>query len=420
MKAFLAMLACSLILLPAAWAAEAQATNGAYVVRAIQDVLEVLKQQKLAFDAGDAARAAVDAVVKAADPKGRVLTADDVKKLKEQDTGIFYEAGIRIATSNGVATISEIRKDTPAATLGIEVGDVVEQMDKGDISALKPQEITELLRGEPDKTVVLKLKGTNGASREVEVKRSAVEAGAIQLSEEFPANLCYLKLNGLYERSGKEIVSTLRAWATAARAGVVIDLRGAGGSDLPSAADVAGLFAESGSLLFALRDAQDQDLEVHKSTSGLPLDMPAMVLVDGRTRGAGEVLAAALAGSVKGAMLIGAPTAGDPAVRDLLTLPDGNTLYLVTRRLVVADGTSYDGREGVKCDLAVEEPMAREEYEPAEELAGKQEVSEEVMEHRRLRERVRGDEPLRRAVDILLGLKALDIRASGHPENPSD
>ena len=56
----------------------------------------------------------------------------------------------------------------------------------------------------------------NGAAREVEVKPDPVQAPAIQTAEELPANLCYLRLNGIYARSGKDIVSALRGWACAA------------------------------------------------------------------------------------------------------------------------------------------------------------------------------------------------------------
>lgn len=417
MKTFLATLA-SILLAAATFAVDVPGTNP--VVQAVAGVLQVLDKEGLTLDAEAAAKAAVDAIVKSADPKGRVLSPEAAARMRDESKGVFCEVGIRVGVSNGVASVSEVRKGTPAEAAGLEVGDVIEEMDKGDISGLKPQEITELLRGQADKTVVFKLKGTNGVSRGVEVKRGAVEAGAIQQAEEFPADLCYLRLNGLYERSGKEVMSTLRRWAAAGRSGVVIDLRGAGGLDLASAADVAGLFTESGAMLFSLRDAQDQDLNVYKSSSSLPLDMPAMVLVDEGTTGASEVLAAALAGSVKGAMLIGAATSGDPAVRGMVALPDGSLLYVMARRLVVADGTRYDGREGVKPDLVVEEPAARVEYVPEPAPTGKQEISEQEKEHKRLRERIRGDEPLRCAVDVLLGLKALDIRATGRPENPAD
>ena len=119
-------------------------------------------------------------------------------------------------------------------------------------------------------------------------------------------------------------------------------------------------------------------------------------------------------------MLIGLSTSGDPLVREVVDLPNGEHLYLASKRLVVADGTIYDGWEGVKPDLTVEPTAAPAiDYEPEPPEDGKKESSDEEKEDKMLRERVRGDETLRRAVDILLGLKALNIRGVKRVENPT-
>lgn len=277
---------------------------------------------------------------------------------------------------------------------------------------LRLWEIRELLRGPRDASVKFKVRGTNNVSREVELKRTPVELQAVQAADELGMGLCHLKLNGLFAGSGKEIVSVLRGWSASGRAGVVIDLRGAGGGDVASAAEVASLFASPGTLLFSFRNSQDQDLDVHKAPAGVPLNVPAMVLTDERTEGAAEVLAAALAGSARGVMLIGTSTRADPMVRDAVNLPDGQQLYVVTKRLLVADGKSHNGREGVKPDIVVDSAMAAaEEYVPDTPAAGaKAELTAEEKEAKALRERINGDTTLRRAVDVLLGLKALNIR----------
>ena len=391
------------------------------VVEAVKQVVTVLQKYGLPFDAREACDAAVDAVIQVADPQGRLMSDADIAQMAEENKGILYEVAIRLALTNKAFVISEVKEESAAEKAGLKAGEIVQELDKGNIAGLKLWEVAELLRGPPDQTVLLKVQDTNGTAREIEVKRDPVEAGAIQIAEELPANLCYLKLNGVFERSGKDIVSTMRGWAETGRAGVVLDLRGAGGADAQSVEDTASLFAESGALLFAFRDAQDQDLGVYKSKSSLLLNMPAMVLIDEETRGASEVLAAALAGSSRGVMLIGSVSSGDPLVREVQELPGGAHLYLASRRLVVADGKIYNGSEGVTPDLVVA-PMAvpASEYEPEPSTEGQKELSSEEKEDKLLRERVRGDETLRRAVDVLLGLKALNIRGVERAENPTN
>ena len=390
------------------------------VVQAVKDVVVVLQKHGLPFDARKACNAAIDAVIQVADPQGRLMSDADIRRMAEEDKGICYEAGIRVSLTNKTFVISEVREGSAAEKADLRVGEILQEIDKGNIEGLRLSEVQELLRGQADQAVSVKVQDTNGVAREIEVKLDPVEAGAVGIAEELPANLCYLKLNGIYGRSGKDIVSLLRGWAETGRAGVVIDLRGAGGADAQSVADTAGLFAESGSLLFAFRDAQDQDLGVYRSNSSLLLNIPAMVLIDEETRGAAEVLAAALAGSTRGVMLIGSVSSGDPLVREVQELPDGSHLYLATRKLVVADGKSYNGSEGVKPDLVVAPAAAPDnEYEPEPPVDPVRELSSEEKEDRLLRDRVRGDETLRRAVDVLLGLKALNIRGVENAENPT-
>jgi carboxyl-terminal processing protease len=390
------------------------------VVQAVKEVVNVLQKYGLPFDAREACAAAVGAVIQAADPRGRLMTEADIAQMKEENKGILCEVGIRLAWTNQAFVIREVTQESAAEKAGLKTGEIVQEIDKGNIASLKPAEVGALLRGPINQKVLLKIRDTNSATREVEVKRDPIEVGAILVAEELPANLCYLKLNGIFERSGKDIVSTMRGWAETGRAGVVMDLRGAGGADAQSAADAASLFAESGALLFTFRDAQGQDIGAYKSNSSLPLNMPAMILIDEETRGSSELLAATLAGRRRGAMLIGSVTSGDPLVRDVLDLPDGDHLYLASKRLVVADGRIYTGSEGVKPDLIVAPTAAPEiDYEPEPVTDGKKEISDEEKEDKLLRERIRGDETLRRAVDVLLGLKALNIRGVERAENPT-
>ncbi len=391
---------------------------GAAVGEAVRDAVAALEKQGLSPKADEAVAAAVSAVARTADPLSRMLTAEEAERMKEEQRGVFHEVGIRVRLTNGTAVIAEVLPETPAAEAGLAAGDVVESMDKGPVSGMSLGGIRELLRGPEDASVLLGLRGTDGAVREVDVGRSAVEAGAVQVADDLSPALGYVKLNGLFHRSGKDVVAALRGAASAGQAGLVLDLRGAGGRDLDSVVDVASLFGRAGAMLFAFRDAQGQDLRVYSAEAATPLGIPVMVLMDDGTHGSAEVLAAVLHGSTQGAMLIGTPSRGDPAVREAVDLPGGRKLYMVTRRLVTADGEVYDGRAGVKPDLDLSSAalFGGSTYEAEPDPDAQPEVVEEDQEARRLRDRTRGDGALQRAADVLMGLKALNTRASGRTQ----
>ena len=144
-----------------------------------------------------------------------------------------------------------------------------------------------------------------------------------------------------------------------------------------------------------------------------PLRMPLMVLVDEETTGAAELLAAVLAGSVQGAMIIGRETAGDPLIREPVSLPTGGYALLAKRQIRTGDGTVYDGAGGVAPDVTITDAALDETvYEPEAPVLRKgKTLSDEEKEDKALRERTRNDTYLRRATDVLLGLKALGYGA---------
>ena len=130
-------------------------------------------------------------------------------------------------------------------------------------------------------------------------------------------------------------------------------------------------------------------------------------------RRAAELLAAALAGSVKGAMIIGRETSGDPMIREPVPLPAGGYVLLAKRQIKTADGTVYAGANGVAPDVAITDAALDETvYEPEAPVLRKGKTpTDEEKEDKALRDRTRNDTYLRRATDVLLGLKALGYGA---------
>jgi carboxyl-terminal processing protease len=343
--------------------------------------------------------------------------------LEDQATGHVYDTGIRVAYTNGEPIVVSVEADSAAAEAGVSPPHAVLELDgqsaraaglsflRGRLCSREPGEVRLRLQ-DPDED----------APREFRVEKRRVRRDAIELREELPLDLAYLSLNGLFEGSGTRVADALRSWSESGRYGAVLDLRGASGRDTASAAEIVSLFAGPDETLFSFRDAAGEVVETYRGGAGEPLGIPLMVLVDEHTIGASEVLAAALAGSGRGAMLLGARTAGDPAIRERIDLPGGEEVYLTTRRLVIGNGAAYTGGQGVKPDvLVVERDRSYRDYEPPPSpLGDRRETAEDEEQTRRLRQRIRGDVALTRAVDVLLGLKALDIHGFGFTPSSSD
>lgn len=379
------------------------------LVADLNTILAILEAKQITVDPAAARRAVYECIARTTDPEARLMSTQEYDHLREEQQGLDYHLGIRLTMSNATPCIHAIDSERP----DLRVGDLIVAVGNRAMTNLTLVQASRLLRGHTNETLQLTLLRPGAGLTTVSVTSALSPVRAIEVAEKLPQNIAYLKLNGLYKDAGRELVSVLRGWAETGRFGFVLDLRGADGDDLASVIPAASLFATGGSLLYALRDLDDQDLNVAKASEGDPLDTPVMVLVDERTAGAAEVLAAALSDSVRGALLLGTPTGGDAMVREALPLPQGELLYITTRRLVTADGEVYAGSVRVQPDIVVDPRTPDGPDFEHEAGPDRREVLEVELGDRALRDRIRGDAALKRAIDVLLGLKALNIRAGG-------
>lgn len=229
----------------------------------------------------------------------------------------------------------------------------------------------------------------------------SVESGVVSDFEAWPEGVSYLKITGLTAGGGKEVLGHLRALAGGS--GVIVDLRGSAGSDLESVVALASPFYQAGVPLFRVESLSGALLETRVAEADEPLACPLMALVDGETCCASEILAALWSGR-EGVMLLGEGTRGDTRLRELLSMPDGRSAYMATRRLVPC--SSRDGFRGVRPDIEV--GMGQGDGTPLVHVPGHgRPLSEKSVQDRSLMMRVDGDPVLRRGVDILLALRAL-------------
>jgi len=252
----------------------------------------------------------------------------------------------------------------------------------------------------------------------------------IEKAEAWPEGIYYLKLRGLYDGGGEEVVQRLGEWTETNRTGVVFDLRGAEGDSLASVDAIAGLIAATNTPLYAVRNVSNEVVDVHHAAEGGParFTVPLVLLVDGETSDASEVLAAALK-DCRGVLLIGAPTRGDAALRELIPLSETEVLYVATRRVVPARGREYD-EVGVEPDIALPAAETKGATAPPLRTRRRRPLSEKAERDAELIRRVADDGALSRAADVLFGLKALDVRprpcvtaddpVDGEPVLPAD
>lgn len=246
---------------------------------------------------------------------------------------------------------------------------------------------------------------------------TACDGGAITggfRAAEWPEGLAYLRIDDLQANSGRAAATQLVAWAAAGRSGAIMDVRGAGGCSLASVEDLAGLFAPAGAPLCRVQFAPGDSGGVRQAGAATErlTHMPVMLLIDGQTRDACAVLAAAWRGR-PGVMIIGTPTRPEPRAREIIPLSDGEAVYIATGW--VMDVAKDGGRmPSVTPDIAVSatETNALRSLPPT---VIEKRTSEKALQDMVLMKNVAGDACLTRATDVLLGLKAVGERGVALP-----
>lgn len=356
---------------------------------------------------GDEDRAPLyECVARVIDPQARLFTAADLEHWQNEQAGVDYHSNIHLTISNAAPLIVSV---PDALEDQLRAGDRILSIQGTPTTNVTLGDALRLLRGHAAGGADLVVARGADAPVTVRVERVLSPLPLFELAETWPREIGYARVNGLGADSGKQILEKLREWAGAAFAGGILDLRGADGADVASAAQIASAFASPGSSLFSFLDRAGNSVTNYQAVGTAAIDLPVMLLVDEHTSGAAEALAAAAADSLRGVLVIGRETAGDPAIREPLPLAGGYAVYIATRRLVTGDGAVFDGLSGVKPTVNLPAGPGKIEYEP-EVLPDRRIRLDEEDSDLALRDRIRGDAVLQRAVDVLLGLKALNIR----------
>lgn len=394
------------------------------MIGGVAEIGKILENNRVVYTPETLKSNVMEAVVKAVDPKGgAILTKEEAARRTDESKGLFYGVGCKIKIKDKWPLIVESVSNSPAFAAGLRATNLIVKIGNRSTEGLSLDEVVRLLRGNKEEALELTIRdetaagNTNAAEpiRTVKLTRSNIQTPVTGTMETWPHGIGYLKVNGLYTNSGAIIADQFNIWRTNGCFGVILDIRSADGTDLASAAEVASLFASKGETLFTLRDGHNKVISAYLAESVQPLDKPLMVLIDKDTSGAAEVLAGLFSNS-KGAMLIGEATRGDDRVRDIIPLSNDRVLYIATQRIELSKGPSYY-QCGVAPHVRVTQTNApaTQETEFADEepdiFAVSSDIAEQERQDRALNKRIDGDMTLRRAADILLGLKALDFKA---------
>jgi carboxyl-terminal processing protease len=282
-----------------------------------------------------------DEVFNHLDPYSRYVPPDAAAVEREHRRG---EAGIGVTLAGrpGALSIATVVTEGPADAAGIRPGDRVIAIDGAALGRVDAARALDRLNGEENTVVTITLRGRDGRARRLALTRVLVPADTVSASRD--ADLLLLQVSGFTASTALRLQHEIdKALARNPQPhGVVFDLRGNRGGLLAQAVDAANLVLTGGLIGTTVGRNPQADHEWVAQGNDIADGLPIVVLVDGRSASAAEVLAAALLDDGR-AVVVGSATLGKGLVQTVGPMPDGGELFVTWSRVLAPDGWPLQG-----------------------------------------------------------------------------
>ena len=283
----------------------------------------------------------ITAMLRNLDPYTEYYPESNTDELKMMTTGKYAGIGsvIRFHKKKNTTVIAEPYEGLPAAKSGLMIGDLILSIDGTDIHGMSTDSVSDLLRGAAGTKVKLEIdRPGEKKKRKVEITRESIALPPISYYGMRNGNVGYILLESFTENCARDMRRAIVALKKEGATAFIIDLRDNGGGLLNEAVDIVNLFIPKGVTIVTTKGKTKQANSTYK-TSKEPLDTesPLVVLVNGQSASAAEIVAGALQ-DLDRAVIIGSRTYGKGLVQTTRQMPGGSYLKLTTSKYYIPSG----------------------------------------------------------------------------------
>jgi len=305
-----------------------------------------LDPKKMYFGAIKGMVAALD------DPYTFFLTPEENKQSKSDLEGKFEGIGAQLGLKDGRITVIAPLKKSPAENAGIKSGDIIVKVDGAETATWTLTQAVSKIRGTKGTKVKLTV-DRSGKEMEFTIIRDQIIVASVEI--EFEKNIAYLKLNQFGENTNEDwdraVLEIENEWGQKRIKGMILDLRNNPGGYLDSSVYLASDFLSKGELVVKQESTVTESREYTSIRNGRLLGIPLVVLINGGSASASEILAGALRDHKK-AILIGEKSFGKGSVQEALDLDEGAGLHVTVAKWILPKG-DWINAKGIKPDIEV-------------------------------------------------------------------
>ena len=299
--------------------------------------------------------AAINGMLSSLDPHSSYMNADSFADMQVQTRGEFGGLGIEVTLENGLVRVVSPIDDTPAARAGIQPGDFITHLDGEPVLGLTLAEAVDLMRGEVGTDITLTILRGEAEPFDVTLQRAVITIQSVRSRLEEP-NIGYIRITSFSEKTDTELqkaIAELQEEAGGELIGFVLDLRNNPGGLLDQAIAVSDEFLDKGEIV-STRGRDDSNAQRYNAETGDVLNgLPMVVLINGGSASASEIVAGALQDHHR-AILLGTQSFGKGSVQTIIPLQGEGAIRLTTARYYTPSGRSIQAL-GIVPDIEVEQ-----------------------------------------------------------------
>lgn len=299
---------------------------------------------------------AIKGMLSGLDPHSAYLEPDAYKELRVGTTGEFGGLGIEVSMEDGFVKVVAPIDDTPAQRAGVRAGDLIIRLDDTPVKGMNLNDAVKVMRGKPGTKITLTiLREGEEKPLKIAVVRDVIKVASVKKRTLEPG-YGYLRITQFQSRTAdnmRKAVSVLKRQNDDGLRGLVLDLRNNPGGVLSAAVAVADAFLDKGAIVYTEGRIADSELKFNAKPTDILKGAPMVVLVNGGSASASEIVAGALQDHRR-AVVMGSKTFGKGSVQTILPMDNGSALKLTTARYFTPAGRSIQA-EGITPDILLED-----------------------------------------------------------------
>ena len=306
-------------------------------------------------DHADLIEAAINGMLNSLDPHSKYLNPKNLKEMRVQTRGEFGGLGIEVTMEKGFVKVIAPIDDTPAYRAVVKAGDFITHLDGEPILGMSLSEAVDLMRGLINTKIILTIQRPGSdAAFDLTIVRDKIKIGSVKTRLE-GTDIAYVRITSFSERTTddlKKSLSLIQQSQGELLLGLVLDLRNNPGGLLDQAISVADSFLDKGEIVSTRGRRSDSIQRFNAREGDLSNGLPIVVLINGGSASASEIVAGAIQDHKRG-VILGTRSFGKGSVQTIIPLKEEGAIRLTTARYFTPSGKSIQAK-GIDPDIIVE------------------------------------------------------------------